>query len=106
MGRKVRRHSPKVLSGSESTPTAGLRSDVAIWQLLATMATKGPVFGLCWVCAGWGLAGSWREGSECEGRAHPALHFSSPRRHQMERAEWGGGERASNSWLDVFLLQV
>lgn len=107
MGREVLRRNPEVLSGSESIPSARLRSDAAIWQLLATMATKGPVFlGLCWLVCGVGAGRVLEGGGECEGRARPALHFPSPRRHQMERAEWGGGEGASSSWLDVFLPQV
>lgn len=49
VGRKVLRHNPKVLLGSESIPTAVLGPDVVIGQLLATVATKGPAFfGLCW----------------------------------------------------------
>lgn len=58
MGRKVLRHNPEVLLGSESIPTAVFASDTAIWQLLAIVATKGPSLGSAGVCVGWGLPGS------------------------------------------------
>lgn len=82
------------------------RSAAAIWQLLTTVATRGPPLGSAGVCVEWGLAGSSREKGECEGSSAGPDPFLPSKAPDGESGAGWGGDQTRSSQLDVFLLQV